>query len=134
MLSCRQDIDDIVERDRPAVEKAFDDWCRRGYGYDGELRSKITPLLKVYQLGDAIRASFIVLAERLRSKCGIADVDGEDLVNRIFGKTSHAATDMSTSCRQHYRNLLSGLYALYRNRTLTACTKSVLQKPMRLYR
>jgi hypothetical protein len=46
----------------------------------------------------------------------VSGLDGEDLINRIFGGKAPAAASLDDARRQAYRNLFSGLYGAYRNR------------------
>ena len=44
-----------------------------------------------------------------------ANLDGIDLVNRVFGKDGCLADQIDTDEREPLRNLLAGLYGVFRN-------------------
>jgi hypothetical protein len=115
--SCEGDIADICERDITELENAFQAWCSKPDHYDSELALAISDLLMPDHLDSAIRKSFIVLKERLCKRFGVPrDLDGTDLINRIFGRNSDAVKTLSESERQAMRDLLAGMYGVFRNR------------------
>lgn len=116
LSSCTRDIEDLCEHDIPALENAFHAWCRSPAHYDAELAKAISDLLAHGQLDSAIRKAFLVLKERLCKHLeSPLDLDGAELVNRIFG-TSSSIASLSASERQAFRDLLAGLYGIFRNR------------------
>ena len=109
------DVDDICRNDLPTLEKYFRDWCADAVHYDKELNKKISNLLVRHEYDSAIRKAFVILKSRLVTKFGVSpDCDGIDLVNAIFGKTG-VATGLDASERQAMRDLLAGLYGVFRN-------------------
>jgi hypothetical protein len=114
--SCRGDIDDLLERDLPAIEKQIKDWSNKLAYVDADLRREIAPLIRTRQFDSAIRKAFVVMKTRLCEKFGIEQtIDGPELVNRLFGKSSDYFPDMNAGTRQSYRDLFAGLFGLIRN-------------------
>ena len=114
--SCISDIGSICDYDIEDLENAFHSWCENPDHYDFELVQSISDLLAHRQVDSAIRKSFVVLKERLCKNFGASrDLDGPELVNKIFGKGS-TIQSLSESERQAMRDLLAGLYGVFRNR------------------
>ena len=115
--SCRGDIEDICLRDIPDLEKHFRDWCSNIIHYDQELVQEISGLLIRREYDSAIRKAFVILKSRLVTRFG-ADktLDGADLVNRIFGTSGVLASKPDGGERQAMRDLLAGLYGVFRNK------------------
>jgi hypothetical protein len=114
---CRQDIVDICERDISDLERAFRDWCQRFDHYDKELIDKVTDLMVRQEYDSAIRKAFVILKARLCSAFGEpVENDGLALVNRVFGKEGHPRLVLENTERQAMRDLLAGLYGVFRNR------------------
>jgi hypothetical protein len=68
----------------------------------------------------AVRTATVVLEERLR-KLGKTeainpDATGEGIVNIVFGKNSVLSGKLDDRQREAYRNLYSGMMAVFRNR------------------
>lgn len=115
--ACSSDIEDLCERDITELEDAFQAWCKNPDHYDSELVRAISDLLAHRQFDSAIRKAFIVLKERLCKRFKVSrELDGPDLVNKIFGKNSDAIKNLSETERQAMRDLLAGLYGVFRNR------------------
>lgn len=115
--SCSNDIEDLCERDITDLENAFQAWCKNPDHYDSELVQAISDLLAHRQLDSAIRKAFIVLKERLCKRFRVPrELDGLDLVNKIFGKHSDVIKRLNEAERQSMRDLLAGLYGVFRNR------------------
>jgi len=114
--ACIGDIDDLCERDIAELEDMFNAWCKNPEHYDSELVEAIAELLAHRQLDSAIRKAFVVLKERLCKISGVSrELDGIDLVNKIFGKNSNIG-NLGEAERQSMRDLLAGLYGVFRNR------------------
>ncbi|OJA59343.1 hypothetical protein BGV69_09125 [Burkholderia ubonensis] len=65
----------------------------------------------------AVRKVFVVMTDRLRRAFGVTEsIDGEDLVNVVFGKGGKIPVALDDSQKQAMRNLISGFYGVYRNR------------------
>lgn len=115
--SCAQDIKDIVFFDLPTalrnlVSKSVDD-----AHVDPRLRDAVEPLMAGGHYDSAVRKVFVVLTDRLRRAFGVTDnIDGDDLVNLVFGKGGKVSVPLDESQRQAMRNLISGFYGVYRNR------------------
>lgn len=111
--------------DISALERAFVEWCGACAHFDGELRNEIKSLLAQRQLDSAVRKSFVILKERLVDMCcalgeprsAVVEMDGDSLVNHIFGASGSAVARMSEKAaeREAMRNLLAGLYGVFRN-------------------
>lgn len=114
---CEGDIEDICERDINDLENAFQAWCKTPDHYDAELVSATADLLSHRQLDSAVRKAFVVLKERLCKRFDESpDLDGPDLVNKVFGRGSDIAKTLDDAERQAMRDLLAGLYGMFRNR------------------
>lgn len=58
-----------------------------------------------------------LLTDRLRRAFGVVEeLDGEDLVNLVFGKGGKIPVALDEPKKQAMRNLISGFYGVYRNR------------------
>jgi hypothetical protein len=118
-------LTDICNYDLPQLEKAFLDWCRQAAHYDEELRKGISDLLVRHELDSAIRKSFVILKSRITRIFGLPeDIDGPELVNRAFGKKPATQVSLSDAERQGLRDLLCGLYAVFRNKYAHNNTKA----------
>jgi hypothetical protein len=59
----------------------------------------------------------VILKSRLVAKFGVDhDLDGADLVNRIFGASGLLSSRLESEERQAMRDLLAGLYGVFRNK------------------
>lgn len=108
------DIRDICHYDLPEIERAFAEWTTGKF--DAELAEKMKPLLAHREWDSAIRKAFPILKARLVQRFGMPeDIDGIDLVNRVFGRSSDVS-GLDDDARQAWRDLLAGLYGVYRNK------------------
>lgn len=115
--SCKSDIIDICERDLPEVSDAMREWSSRLVWVDADLRRDILPLIRFCQFDSAICKAFVVLKTRLCRKFSLDEkIDGEDLVNAIFGSKSPHLSQLSQGEKAAYRNLFAGMFGLLRNR------------------
>ncbi len=115
--SCKQDIDDIVRYDLPEITQQIRQWGNNLQYVDADLRSEISTLIKTNQFDSAIRKAFVVLKTRLCDKFGLDhSIDGQDLVNKIFGQNSEYFSEMLPKQKQAYRDIYAGLFGLMRNR------------------
>ncbi|MBI2761909.1 MAG: hypothetical protein HYX51_10860 [Chloroflexi bacterium] len=113
---CRRDLRDLLHRDIPLIEHGYSEWLLNGGYYDKEFAAKIGELLSDQHLDSAVRKGFVIFKERLVAKCGLpATVDGRDLVNLAFGKSGVLAGNMPEPDRESMRNLLDGLFGMFRN-------------------
>jgi hypothetical protein len=113
---CRGDIDDICRLDLPALERAFDAWRDAEHHYDPEFVEKVGRLLEEQHLDSAVRKAFVLLKERLTRSFGMpTSLDGVALVNAAFGAKGRLAGKIPDSEREAMRDLLAGLYGIFRN-------------------
>ncbi|MFT3879674.1 MAG: TIGR02391 family protein [Gemmatales bacterium] len=111
------DISDICRIDIPSLEASFRKWCDNPMHFDQELANSVIDLLMVQQGDSAVRKAFVILKERLTKRFGASSsLDGPELVNAIFGSKGSASDRMEDNERQAFRDLLSGLYGVFRNK------------------
>jgi hypothetical protein len=114
---CAGDIVDICERDLPRTSKALREWSSKLAWVDADLRRDILPLIRFCQFDSAIRKAFGILKTRLCRKFTLDEkLDGEELVNAIFGSKSRHLPALSPGEKVAYRNLFAGMFGLLRNR------------------
>jgi hypothetical protein len=114
---CLCDIDDICNLDLPAIEQSFRKWCNAPDHVDREIKEKVYGLLQRGEYDSAIRKGFVILKERLCAVYGIAkDKDGSELVNLIYGKQTSVTPALPAEERQAMRDLVAGLYGVFRNK------------------
>jgi hypothetical protein len=110
---CESDIESICSTDLKYIKDLYIKNLRNKY-IDYELDLHIGTLIKKNELDSAVRKAFLTLTERLRSKYNIPkDKDGVDLVNLVFGKNGKSNIDGNE--KESLRNLISGLYGVFRN-------------------
>ena len=116
--NCKGDIKDILFYDLPTTFKTIISAFSSKEDIDQKLQSSVYILIREKQYDSVIRKAFVILTERLRDVCKInnTNTDGEHLINEIFGKDSKCSMGLDSNQRKGYRNLLSGLYELYRNK------------------
>ena len=115
--ACKNDIHDLVINDIPGTIAALEKWAKELSFLDEALRVSVVRLIRDRQFDSAIRKAFLLLTERLRTTYSLpADKDGEELVNLIFGRATGFHASLDDSKRQAYRNLMSGLYGVIRNK------------------
>ncbi len=115
--ACMSDIEDICERDLDELEMLFMEWLEKGEYYDKELVRSVGKLVDKLEFDSAIRKSFIILTNRLRKKFHLKkNEDGSTLVNQIFGTNGVLKDSVSQKELQSMRDLLSGLYGVFRNK------------------
>jgi uncharacterized protein Ymh len=113
----RGDFDEVAGRDLDLLEQGFQTWLAKHEHFDQQFAERIGDLLYDQRLGDAIRAAFVILTDRLRSAFRARrDLDGRDLVNSIFGTNGLAGAHMEPTDREAMRALLDGLYGIHRNK------------------
>jgi hypothetical protein len=84
--------------------------------FDPELEDKTRGLIESREWDSAIRKAFVVLTARLAARYGVpGGVDGLRLVNEIFAAGSKKS-ELKDSDRQAMRDLLAGLYGVFRNK------------------
>lgn len=110
---CEGDIECILEEDLDDLLMHYLEE-QGNKKFDQILHDAVSSLIETAELDSAVRKSFVLLSERLRNKYNIPKgVDGTELVNRVFGKKGESKLDDSE--RENFRNLLSGMYGLFRN-------------------
>ncbi len=115
--SCSQDIKDIINFDLPAIRDQVKNWSNNLHYVDADMRTELSVLIRTGQFDSAIRKAFVLLKTRICDSYGFShEIDGSDLVNKIFGKDSDFFEDMSPKEKQAYRDLFAGLFGLVRNR------------------
>lgn len=116
-VSCAGDIKDVLFFDLPValrnlIAKSSDD-----QHFDQRLKDGVLPLVQGGHYDSAVRKVFVLLTDRLRRAFGVQDeMDGEDLVNLVFGKGGKIPVALDDAKKQALRNLISGFYGVYRNR------------------
>lgn len=110
------DIDDICNYDIPDLEKSFHDWVKNNVYFDKELNEKTSDLVIRREFDSAIRRAFVILKSRMVNKFNCDDnLDGVAIVNQLFGRSSNI-TSIDENDRQALRDLLAGLYGVFRNK------------------
>lgn len=114
-----------AQSDLKQLDESFRRWCGSAAHFDHELHEAIRILVAQREFDSAERKAFVILKERLVNVCcmldtaktGVTQLDGEALVNRVFGASGCAVTRMADrpSEREALRNLLAGLYGTFRN-------------------
>lgn len=85
--SCKSDINDVLFYDLPATLRSTIANATHGHDLDEKLREAVFPLMDGGHFDSAIRKTFVLLTDRLRRAFGVTqEIDGEDLVNLVFGK------------------------------------------------
>ena len=115
--SCSQDIRDIIFFDLPQLFKQLLSLPEDREEFDPAIKTSIFPLLEGGHYDSAIRKAFVLLTDRIRRKFNVLEqLDGEDLINRIFGGKSTIQMNLDDNTKQSLRNLLSGFYGIFRNK------------------
>jgi hypothetical protein len=115
--SCEDDVVAICDFDIPEIEKAFLAWTKRQEHYDQELSNAVANLVLRQERDSAIRKAFVILKKRLVKLFNAPEsLDGKALVNHIFGGKGTHNLKITDSDVQDIRDLLAGLYGVYRNR------------------
>lgn len=115
--SCSQDIRDIIFFDLPQLFNKLLSLPEEHEDFDPAIKTSIFPLLDGGHYDSAIRKVFVLLTDRIRRKFNVTEqLDGEDLINRIFGGKSTVQMNIDENIKQSLRNLLSGFYGIFRNK------------------
>ncbi len=113
----KSDIHDIVFFDLPDALRALISKRNTESYFDQRLKDAVFPLVQGKHYDSAIRKAFVILTERLRRAFGVTnELDGENLVNHVFGKGGDLTVALDDGKKQSYRNLISGFYGVYRNK------------------
>jgi len=115
--SCAQDIKDILFFDLPTTLRSLIAKASDNSHFDQRLRDGVMPLVDGGHYDSAVRKVFVLLTDRLRRAFGVQDeIDGEDLINLVFGRGGKIPVALDEPKRQAFRNLISGFYGVFRNR------------------
>lgn len=115
--SCSQDVKDILFFDLPTALKNLIEKSSDQTHIDQRLKNAVIPLINGGHYDSAIRKVFVILTDRLRRAFGVKeDLDGDELINVVFGKGGKIPVALDDSKKQAFRNLVSGFYGVYRNR------------------
>lgn len=111
------DVKDIVFYDLPEALKNIINSSSSETHFDQQLRDAVFPLVQGGHYDSAIRKAFVVLTERLRRAFGVTEeLDGDDLINLVFGKGGKIPVALDDGKKQAFRNMISGFYGVYRNK------------------
>jgi hypothetical protein len=115
--ACAHDIRDILLLDLPTALKNVVSSSSEDSHHDQRLKDAVFPLIQGKHYDSAIRKTFILVTDRLRIVFGVQDqIDGDELVNLVFGNGKKVLVALDDSKKQAYRNLISGFYGVFRNR------------------
>lgn len=115
--SCLQDIKDIIFFDLPQLFNHLLSLPEDDEEFDPAIKTAIIPLLDGGHYDSAIRKVFVLLTDRIRRKFNVIEqIDGEDLINKIFGGKNTIKLNINDDKKQSMRNLLSGFYGIFRNK------------------
>lgn len=115
--ACQSDIRDIVFWDLPTTLRSLAEDSDEYQHYDQKLRDGVVPLINGEHYDSAMRKIFVILTDRLRRAFGVAEeIDGDELVNLVFGRGGKIPVALDEPKKQAMRNLISGFYGVYRNR------------------
>ncbi len=114
---CVTDIEDICDRDLPALALAVSEWQRANTYRDPELFDKLAPLIAQHEYDSAVRKAFVILKGRMVTKFGLSKkFDGARLANEVFGGRGVLSKTVDEKERDALVKLVSGLYGEFRNR------------------
>ena len=106
----------ILKHDLPTVLDAFNGWYETASEVDPELMTRLLPFNSASHINSATREAWPIFKTRMTEAYGLPDnVDGHELVERLFGDDAPAVSSLSERERRGYCNLFKGLYTLYRN-------------------
>lgn len=106
-----------ITSDSPEMTRRFLEWTMTADFTDDEFGKKVGALLKGNHLNAAVREAFVLLKERMVRTYGLdSNLDGKVLVNKVFGKDGVKTGPMPDDQRESLRNLLDGLYGVFRNK------------------
>ena len=113
--ACFSDVTDILHTDLPSGFGVLLLLEQEAPHLHGRVVERVMPLVDAGHLAAAIREVFPILTTHLRQRFLIsANIDGDELVNSIFGANS-TVTNLEGPKKSAYRNLMSGFYGVYRN-------------------
>ena len=113
---CLQDPVDMVRLDLPGVLACFERWYEKQSPTDSALGERVEPLIALGQHRTALRDAWPLFKTRMVNTFDLSDdLDGERLVNKLFGSSGATAELLPNHEREGYLNLFKGLYTLSRN-------------------
>ena len=116
---CMREPVDILQHDLPDVIRLFDDWHARQCPADIQLTERLNRFIEMGELNAASREAWAIFKTRMVSRFGISeDLDGHQLLDRLFGNRGAASNVLPDRVRRGYLDLFKGLYSLYRNPTI----------------
>ena len=96
--------------------KAFNTWYEEESKVDPDYAQKLSPFGGHTLINSAMREAWTVFKARATDELGLPDdLDGHDLVDRLFDDDDPAVSTLSRKERRDYCHLMKGLYSLYRN-------------------
>lgn len=112
----RSDPQIIIEHDLPAAMDAFNTWYETASQIDGDYTKRLREFRSSAQINSAHREAWAIFKTRATQLFDLPDdLDGYRLVGRLFGDEQPAASTLTAKERRGYRELMKGLYTLYRN-------------------
>lgn len=112
-----QDAHEIGKYDLDVARQGVRRWCAELAFADDEFRRGVLPLIRMGEFDSAVRKAFVILKERLCDKFKLShDLDGVELVNRVFGSKSELSAHLSDSDKQACRDFFAGLFGISRRR------------------
>lgn len=106
----------IIEHDLPAAMDAFNAWYETASQIDDDYTKRLREFRSSAQINSAHREAWAVFKTRTTQLFDLPDdLDGHKLVDRLFGDEQPAVSTLTAKERRGYRELMKGLYTLYRN-------------------
>lgn len=106
----------IIEHDLPAAMDAFNTWYETASQIDGDYTERLREFHSSAQINSAHREAWAIFKTQATLLFDLSDdLDGYKLVDRLFGDEQSAVSTLTAKERRGYRELMKGLYTLYRN-------------------
>lgn len=106
----------IVEHDLPAAIGAFNTWYEAASQIDGDYAERLLEFHGYAQINSAHREAWAIFKTRATQLFDLPEnLDGHKLADRLFGDDQPAVSVLTAAERRGYRELMKGLYTLYRN-------------------
>lgn len=116
--NCFGDARDLIVQDLPKVLELFDEWYMSHSHIDQRFMERLRAEID-HGNENAIREAWPVFKTRMVAAFDIPDsLDGEKLINYLFGPKGKAAALFDDSEREGYLHLLKGLWSFNRNQTV----------------
>lgn len=105
-----------MNRDLPDLLDRFEAWYETASGLDPEYVRRLESFDRGQHINSAEREAWTIFKTRMTEAYDLpGNVDGHELVERLFGGNDPAVSFLSESERRGYHNLFMGLYTLFRN-------------------